>query len=96
MVMSLKRRDILEKDPQSKSYHKDHSPLMSLELPMRNDLIPRCCLYDDSPFELLRYPYMLPSMTIQTSHACPFTSNDGASYQNDGKIATSKGEGKEH
>ena len=39
---------------------------------------------------------MLPSMTIQMSHARPFTSNDGASYQNNGEIATSKGGGKEH
>ena len=44
MVMSLERRDILAKDPQSKSHHKDHSPLTSLELPTRNDLVPRCCL----------------------------------------------------
>ena len=29
-------------------------------------------------------------------HARPFTSNDGASYQNNGKIATPKGGGKEH
>ena len=36
------------------------------------------------------------SMTIQTSHTRPFTSNDGTSYQNNGKIATSKGEGKAH
>ena len=34
-------------------------------------------------------------MTIQLTHARPFTSNDGASYQINGKIATSKGGGKE-
>ena len=78
MVMSLERRDILAKDPQSKSHHKDHSPSMSLELPTRNDLVPRCCLriYDDSPFEMLRYPYMLPSMTITSLSIVPQTSND--------------------
>ena len=38
---------------------------------------------------------MLPSMTIQPSHARPFTSNVGASYQINGKIATSKGGRKE-
>ena len=68
MVMSLKRRDTLSKDPQFKIHHKDHGPLMSLELPTRNDLVPRCCLYDDSPFEMLRYPYMLPSMTIDVPY----------------------------
>ena len=39
---------------------------------------------------------MFPSMTIKRPNARPFTSNDGASYQINGKIATSKGGGKEH
>ena len=48
-------------------------PSMSLEFPTRNDLVPRCCLriYDGNPFELPRYPYMLPSMTITITRACP-------------------------
>ena len=55
---------------------------MSLELPTRNDLVPRCCLriYDDSPFEMLRNPYMLPSMTIMSLSIVPYNSNDGATY----------------
>ena len=46
--------------------------------------------------KIAKVSHKFPSMTIQTSHARPFTSNDGASYQNNGKIATSKGGGKEH
>ena len=67
MVMSLEHRDILAKTLNIKVIIKDHGPLLSLELPTRNDLIPRCCLqiYDDGPFEMLRYPYMLPSETIR-------------------------------
>ena len=82
MVMSLEHRDILAKTLDIKVIIKDHSPLLSLELPTRNDLVPRCCLriYDYSPFELLRYPYMLPSMTITMTRACPATSNDRATY----------------
>ena len=64
MVMSLECRGILEKSLDVKVIMKDHGPLLSLEFPTRNDLVPRCCLYDDSPFETLRYPYLLPSVTI--------------------------------
>ena len=39
--------------------------------------------------------HKLPSMTIRLTRACPFTSKDRASYQINGKIATSKGGGKE-
>ena len=80
MAMSLERRDVLAKTLSLKVIIKDHGPLMSLELPTRNDLVPRCYIYDDSPFELLRYPYMLPSMTITMTCACPHTSNDRATY----------------
>ena len=36
------------------------------------------------------------SMTVKLTRACPFTSDDGDSYQINGKIATSKGGRKEH
>ena len=50
-----------------------------------------------SPYmKIAKASHRLPSMTIQTSHARPFTSNDVASYQINGKITTSKGGGKEH
>ena len=45
--------------------------------------------------KIAKTSHRLPSMTIQTSHGRPFTSNDEASYQINGKIATSKGGGKE-
>ena len=94
MVMSLERRDILAKDPQSKRHHKDHSPLTSLELPTRNDLVPRCCLriYDDSPFKMLRYPYMLPSMTITSLSIVPQISNDQGYLLTKSRITRSKGQ----
>ena len=56
-------------------------------LPSVNDLVPK---------EIAKTSHRLPSMTIQLTYACLFTSNDGASYQTNGKIATSKGGGKEH
>ena len=40
--------------------------------------------------------HKLPSMIVKLTRARPFTSNDGASYQINGKIATSKGGGKAH
>ena len=56
-------------------------------LPSVNNLVPK----NDTAKTFHR----LPSMTIKTSCARPFTSNDGASYQTNGKIETSKGGGKE-
>ena len=57
------------------------------KLPLINDLVPN---------DIAKTSHRLPSMTIQTSHALPFTFNDGASYQINIKIITSKGGGKEH
>ena len=51
-----------------------------------NDLVPKT--------KIAKTPHRFPSMTIRTIHARLFTSNDGASYQINGKIATSKGGGK--
>ena len=45
--------------------------------------------------DIAKTSHRLLSMTIQTSHTRPFTFNDMASYQINGKIATSKGGGKE-
>ena len=50
---------------------------------------------DDRPFELLRYPYMLPSMTIRRPYACPFTSKGYDYLPTNGKGSPiPKGEGK--
>ena len=46
--------------------------------------------------KIAKASHKLPSMTVRLTHACPFTFNDGASYQINGKIETSKGGGKEH
>ena len=71
MVMSLERRDILVMTLRLKVIIKDHSPLRPSSCLSVNDLVPRCCLYDDSPFEMLRYLYMLPSMTITSLSIVP-------------------------
>ena len=97
--MSLERGGILAKSLQNKSSLslriKDHSPSMSLGLPTKNDLVPRLpTKNDDRPFELLRYPYMLPSITIRP-YACPFTSKGYHYLSTNGKdIPIPKGEGK--
>ena len=45
--------------------------------------------------KIAKASHKLPSMTVQLTRACPFISNDGDSYEINGKITTSKGEGKE-
>ena len=40
--------------------------------------------------------HKLISIPVRLTHTYPLTSNDGASYQINGKIATSKGGGKTH
>ena len=55
-------------------------------LPLVNDLVPKN--------DIAKTSHRLPSMTIQISHTHPFTSNDEAYYQINGKVATSKGGGK--
>ena len=49
-----------------------------------------------SLIKIAKASHKLLSMTVKLTRACPFTSNDGASYQINGKIATSKGGRKEH
>ena len=46
--------------------------------------------------KIAKASHKLPSMTLRLTRACPFTSNDGASYQINGKVATYKGGGKEY
>ena len=45
--------------------------------------------------KIAKASHKLLSMTVKLTRACPFTSNDGASYQINGKIATLKGGRKE-
>ena len=68
---------------------KDHSPSMTLS---------KCCLKtnDLSPLNLLRYLVPLLSWSYDDPHPSRLTSNDGASYQINGKVATSNGGGKSH
>ena len=44
--------------------------------------------------QIAKASHKLPFMTARLTRACPFTSNDEASYQINGKIAISKEEGK--
>ena len=68
----------------------DHSPSMTLfKVSLQMILVPK--------IKMLRYLATLLSMTIQKRpNVHPFPSNDGASYQINDKIATSKGGGKAH
>ena len=45
--------------------------------------------------KIARASHKLPSMIVKLTRACPFTSNGGASYQINGKIAPLKGRRKE-
>ena len=66
----------------------DNSPSMTLsKLPFEMILVPK-----EKCKVISQHCYHGYTMT----HARPFTSNDEASYQINGKITTSKGRGKEH
>ena len=45
--------------------------------------------------KIAKASHKLPSMIVKLTRACPFTSNSGASYQINGKIAPLKGRRKE-
>ena len=70
------------------SIKKDRSPSMTLEVAFDKMI--------SSLAKIAKASHKLLSMTVKLTRACPFTSNDVASYQINGKIITAKGGGKEH
>ena len=70
----------LSNDP---SIKKDRSPSMTLNVAFDKTI--------SSLTKIAKASRKLLSMTVKLTCACPFTSNDGASYQINGKIETLKG-----